>query len=820
MKSLFTIISACLLATTALQAGVVFDQPHNGTSVLRPSSRMMPNNTDYDIYAWDSFTVPTAQAVTEIRWRGGYDPLFVPYAGQLVNFRVSIYESVPGLSQPFLGPQYPGNPATLVAYDTGGKAGETSAGVFNGVELFDYHFVLPTVFQAQAGKLYWIQIEADHDYIPSWGFASATGNGSYFRRIPNQADYYFQMVPGDLAFSIVAGDGPIRTIDAVAAPVAGGSVTNTGLYPDGSAAPLTATPNPGYAFVNWTDNGTVVSTSPNYTFTVTADRSLVANFAAGSLITTASSPPTGGTTDGGGQFLNGSSRTVEAVAAPNYSFVNWTQNGVQVSTSAFYTFTVNGDRDLVANFTPTATNVGIVFALPPNTASSTLNPSSFLTPDGIDGQGYSYEKFRTNTTEDIIDVRWRGGYTGNNAGSNPVVEFVIKFYAATANGFYVDFTTPVLKKVTIPGNGGQTPAGVVGGIQMYDYHVTLPSSFHAVAATTYWIQIEASQAGYPLTWGLATGMGGDNSHFRETTGSPFTNRSGDLPITLSAAAPTTYAVSTTPTAGGSVSGAGSYVPGAVVILNASPNAGYAFINWTEAGAIVSTSPSWSFNAAADRDLVANFAPTYTLQLLSSSFTMGTVSGAGSFVAGSTATATATAKPGYVFLHWTEGGVPVSSLPSYPFPLVAGRTLTAQFAIGFNITTATSFAPGGVVTGAGGYATGTPATLTATPAAGYQFTGWSDGGTVVSTSATYTFSAAANRTLTAGFVPIVGISQSVPDTLGFAWPASASGWVLQECPDLNPTNWADSTRPVTSSGGQNSVSVPNPAGTRFFRLSHP
>ncbi len=46
----------------------------------------------------------------------------------------------------------------------------------------------------------------------------------------------------------------------------------------------------GYAFVNWTENGTVVSTNPNYTFTVTGDRTLVANFAAGSLITTTSSP--------------------------------------------------------------------------------------------------------------------------------------------------------------------------------------------------------------------------------------------------------------------------------------------------------------------------------------------------------------------------------------------------------------------------------------------------------------------------------------------------------------------------------------------------
>ena len=92
-----------------------------------------PNGTDYDHYVWDSFSVPTAQAVTEIRWRGGYDPNMAYWGGDIVNFRVSIYESTPGLAQPLLGPGYPGTPATLVAYDTGNNAGETSAGVFGGV---------------------------------------------------------------------------------------------------------------------------------------------------------------------------------------------------------------------------------------------------------------------------------------------------------------------------------------------------------------------------------------------------------------------------------------------------------------------------------------------------------------------------------------------------------------------------------------------------------------------------------------------------------------------------------------------------------------
>ena len=60
-----------------------------------------------------------------------------------------------------------------------------------------------------------------------------------------------------------------------------------GVYDDGTAdatfnhgesCTVVATPNDGYSFVNWTENGTAVSTDATYTFTVTADRDLVANF--------------------------------------------------------------------------------------------------------------------------------------------------------------------------------------------------------------------------------------------------------------------------------------------------------------------------------------------------------------------------------------------------------------------------------------------------------------------------------------------------------------------------------------------------------------
>jgi hypothetical protein len=76
---------------------------------------------------------------------------------------------------------------------------------------------------------------------------------------------------------------PIRsdalyTINAIANPTEGGTVSGAGEHYANSECTLTATANYGYAFDNWTLNGSVVSTEPTYTFTVSGDATYTANF--------------------------------------------------------------------------------------------------------------------------------------------------------------------------------------------------------------------------------------------------------------------------------------------------------------------------------------------------------------------------------------------------------------------------------------------------------------------------------------------------------------------------------------------------------------
>src|SRR5207248_7238747 len=79
-----------------------------------------------------------------------------------------------------------------------------------------------------------------------------------------------------------SGGGCTYTISTSSSPSGSGTTTGGGTVACNSSVTVAATPNSGYNFVNWTEGTTVVSTSASYTFTASANRTLVANFTAAS----------------------------------------------------------------------------------------------------------------------------------------------------------------------------------------------------------------------------------------------------------------------------------------------------------------------------------------------------------------------------------------------------------------------------------------------------------------------------------------------------------------------------------------------------------
>jgi len=76
--------------------------------------------------------------------------------------------------------------------------------------------------------------------------------------------------------------------------------------------------------------------------------------------TLSSLPADGGTTSGGGNFNSGTLVTVVATPNVGFTFNNWTENGIIVSVDQSYSFTIIGNRVLVANFNALPAGPGAV----------------------------------------------------------------------------------------------------------------------------------------------------------------------------------------------------------------------------------------------------------------------------------------------------------------------------------------------------------------------------------------------------------------------------------------------------------------------------
>ena len=144
---------------------------------------------------------------------------------------------------------------------------------------------------------------------------------------------------------------PYYTVTAVVNPSGTGSISGAGRFVAHSSMSLTATPNTGYGFVNWTENGEEVGTEPTLQFELLGNRSLVANFEMiMHHVDVGVNFDVAGSATGVGDFQEGSTVTVSATPNTGFLFDRWSENGETMSTSASYAFAIWEDRDLTAEF--------------------------------------------------------------------------------------------------------------------------------------------------------------------------------------------------------------------------------------------------------------------------------------------------------------------------------------------------------------------------------------------------------------------------------------------------------------------------------------
>jgi hypothetical protein len=501
------------------------------------------------------------------------------------------------------------------------------------------------------------EVTVDATAADGFHFVNWTDNGKV---VSHAISYTFVI---DVNHSLVANfavDVPLWTIATSAVPAAGGTTSGGGLVDDGSSATVVATPNAGFAFVDWTEDGVPASASASYTFTATADRVLVANFAptVTYAVSTSAAPAAGGTTTGDGNYESGTIATVTAVPHAGYVFEKWTVGGTRVSTSLTYAFTVTNNRSLVANFVVAGIAKTVTTSANPATGGTTTGGGTYLT--GISATvvatpkpGYEFSKWQENGATVSTSATYTFDVTGNRT-------LVAKFNEA----FVI--------------TAGASPA--VGGTTEMD-------------SLTYKTDETAKAKAFPEDgWSFAEWtengvvVSTDPTYSFNVTG----NRTLVAHFTWDDGV--TIATRAAPTIGGTTSGEGPYPVGANVTVSAVPGEGYGFANWTANGVVLSTDAEYTFPAAVDLRLVANFAPYLHLTASASPSAGGTAEGTGEFIAGQTATFVATANPGHVFSGWTENGITVSTSASYVFTVTGPRALVANFSA-FPVLTLSPAVPG-------------------------------------------------------------------------------------------------------------------------------
>ena len=516
-------------------------------------------------------------------------------------------------------------------------------------------------------------------------------------------------------------------------------------------------------------------------------------------ITLIPSPLFGGMVYGNGMFSQGETVYVFASYFPPYNFINWTEDGIEVSTNATYTFTVEGDRTLVAHFAPAAYQV-LLFKTPFEggtvTGGGVYEFGSFVTVTATPAPGYEF-------------IYWMNEY------GTPVFSGSQYTFSVTQNYTLVALFAPAASfEVTVSANPPQGGTVTGGGVYEFGQPITVTATPAPGYTFIYWTNeygepfstdqqftfavmqnhtliahfapaaYQVLLSTFPVSGGTVTGQGFYEPGTEATvTATPQTyfefggwwedgiivfedpeytfTVTGDRYLAAYFNITTTpfeIIVSANPPEGGTVTGGGSYTIGSSVTVSAEAHQGYLFLNWTENGNIVSTALNYSFSVYGPRNLVANFAPaTCEIKLTKNIEEGGTVGGAGIYPYGQTIIVHATANlPEYMFSCWTENGNVVKTSPIYSFPVTQSRHLVAHFVPAFyQIHVYANPYEGGTVAGGGVYTYGTQVTLSATAKEGYQFLNWtrfvSGNGTVVSTDPDYTFEVTGEYAYIAYFV---------------------------------------------------------------------
>ncbi len=394
------------------------------------------------------------------------------------------------------------------------------------------------------------------------------------------------------------------TITVVSDHPGWGTVTGGGIFNYGDTIQIAATPYLGFAFAGWDDG---IMNNPR-TVVVTQDETFTAHFEVRQCyITTRVTPEGAGTVNGGGSYTYGETAHLTAHSNTGYVYSMWDDGIMDNPRNVF----VEGDATYTAVFTP------LQYVI-----TTECDPEEGGTVTGAGTYDYGTTAVLTATAnENYTFICW-----GDGIVTNP-------------------------RNVTVTGNAHYKALFHLNGTPQYTITVLAndPSLGSVTGSGTYPEGTTIDISATPNTGAYFTGWDdGNTDNPRSVTVTQ------DMTFTAIFTEVQTFTITVRPEYPllGSTYGSGTYPVNTVINIGATPNPNFYFSGWQDGNM---DNPR-SITVTEDAEYIASFSQepvqTYTVTVYYDE-NQGFILGAGSYMAGATASIAAIAADGFVFKKWND-----------------------------------------------------------------------------------------------------------------------------------------------------------------------
>lgn len=598
-------------------------------------------------------------------------------------------------------------------------------------------------------------------------------------------------------------------------------------YTNGTSVTLTAVPGAASTFTGW--SGSCTGSTLTCTVSMTAARSATATFTAGTGVLSVTKSGTGtgvvtsspagincGTTCSA-VFASGAGVTLSAAANAGSTFAGW--SGACSGSSLTCTISMTAAQSVSAAFT----------ALPPYTLSVTKTGTGTgavaSSPTGINCGATCSAGFASGTSVVLAAVADAGstfsGWSGACSGAGATCTVVMSA-AKSVTASFTGPPPPGSSTLTISklGSGAGTVLSVPSGINcgaLCSANFTVGQVVTLVASPAAGVPFRGWSGGCTGTASVCSLTMSTSRSVTATFGEPITS----YVLTVAKAGAGSGLVTSSPagiSCGSSCnSSSSSFNAGTSVTLTATPDSGFTFTGWSGACTGASTTCTLSMNTAANVTATFGAGPSYLLSVSKSGAGSGTVTSSptgincgatcsATYASGTSVSLTATAAAGSSFAGWT--GACAGSAAVCVVSMTAAKSVNANFSLPptFTLTAlrsgsgAVTSSPAGINCGttcSASVASGSSITLTAAPAAGWVFAGWT--GACSGSAPTCVVTMSGPRAVVANFA-LVALGTAV-DNVTLPWSTSSTTVTSQARPWIGQSSVVYSGGTAAASGLQ-------------------